>query len=259
MVKSISLKVFVLTLVFVSFYVSLICQSHFTFDHHAVIRGDSTKKSIALIFTGDEFADGADHIISVLKEEKIKASFFFTGNFYNNPAFKSSIKKLKKQNHYLGAHSDKHLLYCDWDDRNKTLVSKDSFRRDLKENFIKMKKLGISKSDANYFIPPYEWYNDSIVSWTDQLGLKLFNFTSGTSSNADYTYPELGNQYKDSEFIYNKIIEFEKKYTLNGFILLIHFGTDPRRKDKLYRKLGDLIRYVKGKGYSFKKIDKLLD
>ena len=45
---------------------------------------------------------------------------------------------------------------------------------------------------------------------------------------------------------------------LNGVILLIHAGTDPRRKDKLYDKLDELIGYLKKEGYTFKRIDDLL-
>jgi endoglucanase len=41
-------------------------------------------------------------------------------------------------------------------------------------------------------------------------------------------------------------------------VLLIHAGTDPRRKDKLYNRLDELISYLKKEGYSFKKIDALL-
>lgn len=53
----------------------------FQYSHGAIIRGDSTKKKIALVFTGHEFADGGDFIVRTLQQEKIKASFFFTVYF----------------------------------------------------------------------------------------------------------------------------------------------------------------------------------
>jgi hypothetical protein len=46
-----------------------------------------TEGAIALVFTGDEFADGGDLIASTLRQQNIKASFFFTGRFYKNPDF----------------------------------------------------------------------------------------------------------------------------------------------------------------------------
>ena len=65
-----------------------------------------------------------DVIADALKKQNVKASFFFTGRFYRNPAFKPAIRGFKRDGHYLGAHSDAHLLYADWNDRNKLLVSR---------------------------------------------------------------------------------------------------------------------------------------
>jgi endoglucanase len=45
---------------------------------------------------------------------------------------------------------------------------------------------------------------------------------------------------------------------LNGFILLLHIGTDPKRKDKFYNSLPELIQWMKGKGYSMCRVDDLL-
>jgi len=226
----------------------------------AIIRGDSTQKNIALVFTGDEFADGGNHISQTLAKENIKASFFFTGNFYRNPAFKKLITGLKNDGHYLGPHSDKHLLYCDWVKRDSLLVTKEQFKNDLLRNYAEMKQFGVDKSQANYFMPPYEWYNDSIAAWAKELNVQLINFTPGTKSNADYTYPELKN-YQSSDAIYQSIINYEKsrKKRLNGFILLLHTGTDPRRTDKFYDRLESLIRYLKTSGYHFKTVGGLLD
>ena len=82
-------------------------------------------------------------------------------------------------------------------------------------------------------------------------------FSPGTRSNADYTYPEMGPRYVDSRTIYRSIINFEKRSPsgLNGFILLVHIGTDPRRKDKFYYLLPRLVRELKGKGYEWVKIN----
>lgn len=225
----------------------------------AVIRGNTTKKTMALVFTGDEFADGGISIQNTLRNQKIKASFFFTGRFYDNPAFKSLIIGLKKDGHYLGAHSDNHLLYCDWTKRDSLLVLQKQFSEDLKNNYKKMKSIGIEKKDAHLFLPPYEWYNKKIADWTNAEGLKLINFTPGTRSAADYTFPEMTNKYVDSEKIYKSILDYEAtdKNGLNGFILLLHIGTDSRRTDKFYNRLNDLILVLKKKGYHFVSVDKL--
>jgi endoglucanase len=223
------------------------------FDHGAAIRGNRQERKMSLVFTGHEFADGYETVRQVLKKHHIQGSFFLTGDFYRNRKFGNMIARLKKEGHYLGAHSDKHILYCDWNKRDSLLVSKTQFVHDLKMNYAAMRKWDILASDAGFFLPPYEWFNDSIASWCRQYGLHLINFTPGTSSNQDWTYPELNNQYTGSDTIFNRIIAYEADHKdgLNGFILLTHFGTDPRRTDKFYNKLDSLLTVLENKGYKF--------
>lgn len=259
------MKVNLIFLVFCQFMQNTQAQNisypdHTILSHGAIIRGDTTQKNITLVFTADDFGDGAAFITKILKNRKIHGSFFFTGNFYRNPEFKSVIQRLTKDGHYLGSHSDRHLLYCAWEKRDSLLVSKEEFKNDLQNSYLEMEKFGIRKEDALFYLPPYEWYNDTISAWTKEMDLQLVNFTPGTRSNADYTYPEMGNKYLSSDSIMQSILRFEKIQPngLNGFILLIHFGTDPRRTDKLYLHLPALIRELKNRGYHFLKINELL-
>ena len=226
----------------------------------AITRGSKKQKKIALVFTGDEFADGGESINKTLTANKAKASFFLTGRFYNNPKFKNLITTLKSNRNYLGPHSNDHLLYNDWKNRDSLLVSEVEFKTDLENNYSAMLKYGIQKKDAQYFLPPYEWYNQQIAKWTTDSGLQLVNFTSGTRSNADYTFPEMGKSYRGSEEIYQSILNYDKTKPdgLNGFILLLHIGTDPKRKDKFYDKLPALVNYLKTSGYQLVKINELL-
>lgn len=229
-----------------------------TINRGGIIRGDSSKKNIYLVFTGDEHKDGAIQITDALKKQQVKASFFFTGRFYREPSNNKIISELKRQGHYLGAHSNEHLLYCDWGKRDSLLVTREIFDQDLMANYNEMSGFGIKKDQAKYFLPPYEWYNDSISHWTSGLGFQLINFTPGTRANADYTWPELKN-YQSSEAIYRSIIDKERQMAsgLNGYILLLHIGTDPRRIDKFYSKIPDLISYLRGKGYHFQTVNGL--
>ena len=225
-----------------------------------VIRGDTTQHRIALVLTGDEFGDGASFIRKALKKNEVKASFFLTGNFYRIDTLHETIQQLINDGHYLGSHSDKHLLYCDWKNRDSLLVTKPQFDADLSQSYKELASFGITKFKAHYFLPPYEWYNDSIVQWTKENGLQLVCFTPGTRSTADYTYPEMGTRYVSSNVIYNSIIDYEKSAPsgLNGFILLVHIGTDPRRTDKFYFLLPKLITQLKLLNYEFARIDELL-
>jgi peptidoglycan/xylan/chitin deacetylase (PgdA/CDA1 family) len=116
-------------------------------------------------------------------------------------------------------------------------------------NLEALENLGIR---PKYFMPPYEWYNQKVVEIATELNQITVNFSPGTKSNADYTTPEMPN-YKSSNDILKSIFEYEKLNGMNGFHLLIHPGTSPLRKDKLYFHLDKIINELKGKGYQFKK------
>lgn len=229
--------------------------------HGAIIRGDVSKKEIALVFTGDEFADGGEVIRTTLRSHHVSGAFFLTGNFYRNQSFDPLIRGLRKDGHYLGAHSDRHLLYADWAKRDSLLVTEQEFKDDLLCNYQRMQAFGINKQDAPYFLPPYEWYNTTIAQWTTDLDLRLVNFSPGTRSTADYTYPEMGGRYVPSDEIYHSIMVHEKNdpHGLNGFILLVHIGTDPRRTDKFYHQLDSLLVELKSRGYRFVSLEDLLE
>ena len=231
----------------------------FQYLHGAIVRGDTTRQELALVFTGDEFADGGTHIVRVLSQQDIKASFFLTGKFYRNPDFTDLLHTLAEKGHYLGAHSDQHLLYCSWEDRDSLLITQDEYKQDLLENYRAMEAFGVQREDAVFFLPPFEWYNDSIASWTNDLGLVLVNYTSGTLSHTDYTLPG-SRAYRSSSEIYSSILDYEasSKAGLSGFILLVHIGTAPERTDKFYLHLDKLIPELKERGYVFKPIDELL-
>ncbi len=139
------------------------------------------------------------------------------------------------------------------------MVSKKEFSDDLIKNYAAIQSFGIEKKKASYFLPPYEWYNDTIAAWTNDLNLTLVNYSPGTISHADYTTPDAPN-YRDSKTIFQSILDFEEKSSsgLNGFILLMHIGTDPKRTDKFYHQLPKLLTWLQQKNYHIKRLDDLL-
>lgn len=223
------------------------------FKYGGIERLDTSSKYLFLTFTGGDFGEGTMQVRKILKQQDVPASFFFTGDFYRNPANSKAIRKLIRDGHYLGAHSDKHLLYASWEDRDSLLVSEMEFKADLLENYSTMEEYGLRMENSRYFMPPYEWYNDSISVWTSELGQQLINYTPGTRSNADYTTPDMGSRYIDSGTIMKSIFDYERKdpHGLNGFILLLHVGTDPLRTDKFYDHLDELIERLRKSGYRF--------
>jgi len=221
-------------------------------EYGALVRMDTDQKKVYLIFSADTFGEGADHILKILSQKKIKGSFFLTGNFLRNPEFESVIKRMISAHHYVGPHSDRHLLYAPWEKRDSTLVTHRQFEEDITGNLNQLHKFGIRPEHVKYFLAPYEWYNQSISRWSSNCGMQLINFTPGTGTNADYTTPEMAN-YRTSKELTDRLLKFEMTNSdhLNGAIVLIHLGTHPDRKDKFYNSLNQIIETLSKKGYSF--------
>ena len=233
--------------------------NHFTLLQGGLVRGDSTKKELAFLFTADEWGEGLSTIRKTLRKEGIQAGFFFTGRFYRNPSFTKQLRQLAGDGHYLGPHSEQHLLYCDWTRRDSLLVTNDSFAHDIKQNMAAIKSLGLPVHRPQLFVPPYEWWNDSIAAWSREQQLGVISFTPGIRTAADYTWPEMGAAYKSSEWILQWLKENieTNPQKWNGAFLLLHAGTDPRRKDKFYRHLEEMIQYLRQQGFVFRRIDEL--
>lgn len=217
------------------------------YEEGALVRSDTLHKNIYLCFTGHDYYEGFDHVLGVLQNKKIKASFFLTGDFVRNHT--DLVKRIIGQGHYVGAHSDKHLLYCDWSKKDSLLHTPNVIKEDILNNLKILQNLG---ANASYFMPPYEWYNTKVVQIAKELNQTTVNYSPGTRSNADYTTPDMSN-YISSEAILESIYNYEKLKGMNGFHLLIHPGTNPLRKDKLYLHLDELIHKLISKGYQFKK------
>ena len=232
-------------------------DSPFTWDDGAVVRGDLRQKRIALNFTGGDYGEGTQAVLDTLEKTKVKAGIFVTGGFLREGDRRKLVQRAVKEGHYVGPHSDQHPLYCPWDDRERSLISKTDFQKDLQKNISDLKQLGALRFGPIYFIPPYEWFNREQVEWAKEMGVQMFDFSPGSGSNRDYM-PESDPKFVSSQKIFDDILAYEKKdpHGLNGYILLLHLGAD--RKDKMFPLLEPLIVELQSRGYTFVRIDRML-
>ncbi|MHC1769158.1 MAG: polysaccharide deacetylase family protein [Verrucomicrobiia bacterium] len=235
-------------------------QSRCEVKDGAIIRGPKDRKRLAVVFTGHDYAEGAETILSELTRRDGHGSFFLTGALLAAPQSEQLLRRLQAAGHYVGPHSDNHLLYCSWDGARTTLVTREEFRADLARNIAKLSAQGARAHEgARYFLPPFEQYNSEIATWSAEMGMTLINFTPGTRSNADYTGESDAN-FVSSQTIFDSIVKREQEdpFGLNGFILLLHIGSGPGRQDKFHERFGELLDYLDSKGYQFVRVDELL-
>jgi len=218
----------------------------------AVVRRDLSKKEVYLIFSADSLFEGGKKVLDVLKKHNSLGSFFLTGNCLRLVEHKALVERIIKEGHYVGPHSDKHLLYAPWEDRQKTLVGGDSLRNDIMLNVKELEKFGVSADKQLWYLPPYEYYNEETVKVSAALGLRVMNFTPNSLTNADYTTPSMRN-YRTSQVLFDHVLNMDTRGALNGAVLLIHPGVSNDRPDKFYDRLDELMTVLAERGYSFKR------
>ena len=149
--------------------------------------------------------------------------------------------------HYVGPHSDQHLLYCAWDAARRTLVTREEFETDLQTNYRELLRFGVTRDRAKFFLPAFEHHNREIADWTGSLGLRLINHTAQTRSAADYTI-DSDPRFVSSQAIEDSILgrESDDPNGLNGFLLLLHLGAGPGRSDKMHFRFAGAARASSG-------------
>src|SRR5580658_7282322 len=103
-----------------------------------IVRGPKDRRQIALVFTAHEYVEGGTAILDALARRRAKASFFLTGAALSasekggsgkggsgkvlaNSQSAALVRRIVAEGHYLGPHSDQHLLYSPWDESGRTL------------------------------------------------------------------------------------------------------------------------------------------
>jgi peptidoglycan/xylan/chitin deacetylase (PgdA/CDA1 family) len=229
-------------------------------DRGAIVRGPRDHKRLALVFTGDRYAEGAQPILDALRRRRIRAACFLTGRFLRDPDFHPIVRRARDLGHDLGPHSDRHLLYATWDRPPKLLVAREEFLADLAANDRALAAFGLEPTRFPYFLPPYEHYTAEIARWSSAAGRPLINLTPGTLSQSDYLEDD-DPRFLSAERIVASVLRAERTDPdgLNGFLLLMHLGAGPRRtRDHLHDRLDALLDGIADRGYQFVRVPELL-
>ena len=56
------------------------------------------------------------------------------------PKFENTVKRMIADKHYVGPHSDRHLLYIPWENRDSLLITRKQFDEDLTANLEQLHK-----------------------------------------------------------------------------------------------------------------------
>ena len=212
---------------------------------------------MVLEFTGHDYGEGGMSILDALARHETKASFLLTGDFLRQPEFAAINARIVADGHYLGPHSDRHLLYVGTE--GETLVPREEFRLDVERNLDEVTRFGMDPAAVGYWIPAYETHNEEIVAWSEELGLTMCEFTPGIGAS-DWA-PDDHPAFRASREMLDVIWDFAAtdSHGLNGVLLLLHIGAGPGRTDKFFRLLNELLAGLHARGYECVRLDELFE
>lgn len=206
--------------------------------------------TIHLIFPADSMFEGGEFILQTLDSRNIKGSFFFTGNFLRDTTNHAIVKRIIDSGHYVGPHSDRHILLADWGEDRAPLVSPDSALADMRNNYAELSRFGISQTTSPTIVPPYEWYAPVHIRAYREAGLQPVSPSPGILTFYDYTTPDMPD-YHTADTLWRQLMDREHSHGLAGTIIILHPGTQDIRTDKFYHRLPEIIDTLTERGYKF--------
>ncbi|WP_137790234.1 polysaccharide deacetylase family protein [Bacillus sp. E(2018)] len=204
----------------------------FQFFGGLVTSADTSEKVVALTFD-DGPTDLTDQILTILKEEEVKATFFVTGREMEENL--KEAKEIVSEGHELGNHSYSH--------ERMVLKTPSYIKGEIEKTDELIRKAGYEGKIQ--FRPPYGKKLIGLPYYLDKHDRKtiLWNIEPET-------YPEVAS---DS----TKIIKHVTQNIQPGSIILLHVMYESRRESM--ESVKGIIQDLKKKGYTFKKVSEMVE
>lgn len=192
-----------------------------------IYQGDANKKAVALVFNvdwGEEYLPG---ILELLSQEKVRATFFFTGRWADK--FPEIVKQVADAGHEIGNHGYRHLHVNDLGE--KEIVE------DIKR--AEEVLMGLVGKRPTLYSPPYGEDKPHVVAAASRLGYRFILWTINPGDYLSGTKPE-------------DIIKTVVSGSRNGAIIQLH-PTAPTAD-----ALPEMVKALKERGYSLVTVSELL-
>lgn len=187
------------------------------------------EKQVAITFDCAWGADDIGQILTTLKEEDVKATFFMVGDWMRK--YPEAVKQIVAEGHDIASHSDKHP--------HVTQLSKEDIKKDIRFAHNTIKEL--TGLDANLYRAPYGEYNDAVVEAATECGYYIIQWDVDSLDWKNYGKQEMID------------CVLKHKNLSPGSIILLHNATK-YTKDALPH----IIKGLKLKGYEMVPVSELI-
>lgn len=199
--------------------------------HNAIFMGDPSKKSLYLTFDNGYENGFTPQILDVLKEKKVPAIFFVTGQYIKEQP--ELLRRMVNEGHLIGNHS--------WSHPDLTTVSDSKLRTELDR--VKAGVAAVTAQKEMHFLrPPRGIFSDRTLEESRKLGytnvfwsIAYVDWDTKRQKGADYAFRQVTSQLHP------------------GAVILLHSVS----KDNA-DAMGRIIDYARSQGYEFRSLEELV-
>ena len=188
---------------------------------------DTAEKKVAVTFNCAWGTEGIDEILSLLKKENIKCTFFFVGDFVEK--YPDTVRKIYNEGHETGNHSMNH--------KDPVKLTFEDIVSDI--NACNEQLFAVTGGKATLYRAPSGSYDNKTIEAAESLGMRAIQWDVDSIDWRDLSTE-------------NIISRVTAKAT-NGSIILFHTG-----KANTVNALPEIIARLKNSGYSFSTVGELL-
>ena len=229
-------------------------------------RGSLTEKAIALTFDGGSIDNVSGEILDFLKEHRVKATFFLTGEFVRR--FPETVRRIVAEGHEVGNHTMTHPHLTTFAENHRHDTRPGITRKRVQQELIQMAeafKKVTGKNVAPIWRAPYGEHNREIREWAAEIGYREVGWTVGHANGEsmdtrDWVARPTDPGYRTAQQIEDAIFRFAEQppHGANGAIVLMHLGSH-RNGDFPHRKLPEIIEGLRQRGYRFVTVTQLMN
>lgn len=190
---------------------------------NGVWTGDTDKKVIYLTFDEGYENGFTERILDTLKQKKVKAVFFITGQYLDQ--CDKIIQRFVDEGHYVGNHTVRH--------KSMPLLDRATAEKEL----LELEKTFEEKYDAQmlFYRPPKGEYNEESLKMAKELRYTTLFWS--------FAYDDwLKDKVRGPSYVVNLITQ----YAHNGMIILLHAVSQDNAD-----ALGSVIDTLQNMGYEF--------
>ena len=196
-------------------------------ENNGICMGRDGEKIIYLTFDSGYEAGYMDKILTTLKENNVKATFFITAHYLNSAT--EEVEKMVNDGHIIGNHTVNH--------KSMPSINNETIEKEIMQLHQSMyEKFGY---EMKYLRPPKGEFNERTLQKTSSLGYKTVMWS--------FAYDDW-NEQKQGREEYGKTKVISNVH--NGAIILLHANSVDNSNI-----LDSCIKEIKNMGYEFKSLD----